>query len=174
MLTKPIFSGLIAVGLGLVGLGLTATQPQALPHASLGQTWQDGTYAQTVQYRRDYGRRYGYGHGHGYGRGYGYGRQYGYGLAGLGVLGLLGGAAITARAIMAAAAAIMSAQSDKTITDIHAASVSWSATDSGLSPRKSRLRGWVCAVLARSWSAPCGLRGLGYTARPCGLSASRV
>ena len=63
MLTKPIFSGLIAAGLGLVGLGLTATQPQALPHASLGQTWQDGTYAQTVQYRRDYGRRYGHGHG---------------------------------------------------------------------------------------------------------------
>ena len=97
MLTKPIFSGLIAVGLGLVGLGLTATQPQALPHASLGQTWQDGTYAQTVQYRRDYGRRYGYGRGHGYGRGYGYGRQYGYGLAGLGVLGLLGGAAIASQ-----------------------------------------------------------------------------
>ena len=98
MLTKPILSGLFAAGLGLAVLGLTATQSQALPHASLGQTWQNGAFTTDVQYRRGYGGGYGYGRGYGYGGGYGrrygYGRGYGYGLGGLGVLGLLGGAAI--------------------------------------------------------------------------------
>ena len=86
MLTRPILSGLFAAGLGLAGLGVTATQPQALPHASLGQAWQDAASAETVQYRRGFGRGYGYGYGRRYG--------YGYGVGGLAALGLLGGAAI--------------------------------------------------------------------------------